>query len=189
MKRSYRVRDYLSNPVVLISLFLRVASAIYILFNPVLGFILYLFFDFWDGYFFEQVEGLVEMPRPTYQRFDKYQDWLGYLFMVLVSLNSGYFPLMLALVFYRLLGTILFFLTRKQAIFVLFPNFIEPAFLWFILFPMAGVRALPWVFILLIIVSEIREIFLHIYWPWTLKKNGFPLFLRKYFGVRKEAIW
>src|SRR3989304_6787523 len=118
MKKSYRIRDYLSNPVVLVSFFLRIASAIYILFNPVWGFFLYLFFDFWDGYLFEQIDGLVDMPRPTYQIFDKYQDWLGYLAILFVSFGNEHFTLILGLLLYRLVGQIIFLFLKKQFVFI-----------------------------------------------------------------------
>ncbi|MCJ7805775.1 hypothetical protein MUP46_04005 [Patescibacteria group bacterium] len=189
MRKSYRIRDYLGNPVVLVSLCLRIASAIYILFNPVWGFFLYLFFDFWDGYLFEQVEGLVDMPRPTYQVFDKYQDWLGYISIFIVSIKSENFILILIPILYRLIGQGLFLYLKKQSVFVFFPNFIEASFLWWFIFPLLGIQLPFGIFLFLLLASEIREILLHIYWPRRLKEKGFPLFQRKYFGVRKEAIW
>lgn len=189
MKRPKKIFFYLKNPFVIFYTSLRVLSAVYILFNPLWGFILTVFFDFWDGYFYEMIPKLVEMPRPTYQFYDKIQDWLGYIFMWIASFGNPAFLAITLLLVYRFIGQIIFEIIKKQAVFAVFTNFFEASFLWYILFPILNLHpASYWLYIILLLY-ELREIFLHIYWPWTLKNYGFPRFLQKYFGVRKEALW
>jgi hypothetical protein len=188
LQRPGDIGFYLNNPFVIFYTALRIAAAVLILFNPVAGFIATLFFDYWDGYFYEMLPKLVEMPRPTYQKYDKMQDWFGYVTMWIVSFNYGIFPVLTLLLIYRLIGQIIYLKVKKQFVFVIFTNFFEAVFLWSVIFPLANIKPVfTWLYVLLI-VYILREVFLHIYWPRRLKKHGYPKFLH-IIGVRKEALW
>jgi len=189
MKEFREITNYFKNPCVLVYTLLRISSAIFILFNPVWGFFLTLFFDFWDGYFYEIRRDLVDMPRSTYHFFDKFQDWIGYICMWIVSYKYNVFGLLSIFFLFRLLGQVIFIYMKKQWIFVIFPNFIDASFLWFIVFKMMGINLSIYFLYLLFIISIAREISLHIYWPNRLRKYGYPLFLRKYFKARNEPVW
>ena len=189
MNRPREISYYLKNPFVIFYTFIRMASAVLILFNPVWGFFLTVFFDFWDGYFYEMIPRLVEMPRPTYQEYDKFQDWIGYIFMFVVGIKYGLFNILALLLVYRLVGQMIFLKIKKQAVFVVFTNFFEATFLWYVILPLMNVNPAYFWFYVLLIVYELREIFLHLYWPWELKRKGFPKYLCAYFGIRKQALW
>lgn len=189
MKRPKNLSFYLKNPFVIIYSIFRLLCNLSIFVNVVWGFFLIMLADYWDGYFYEMVPKLVEMPRPTYQIYDKFQDWMSYIFMWIVAFNHSSFKLLTGLLLFRLVGQLFYFLIKKQFVFVIFANFFEAMFLWLIVLPLMNIHPSIYWFYILITLYELREVFLHIYWPWRLKKYGFPNFLQKYFGARKEAIW
>lgn len=189
VNRPREISYYLKNPFVIFYTLIRIASAVLIIFNPVWGFFLTIFFDYWDGYFYEMLPNLVEMPRPTYQEYDKVQDWIGYVCMWIAGAKYGFFVILSLLLAFRLVGQIAYTVVKRQFVFVFFANFFEAVFLWYIVFPLMHINLPYFWFYVLLVIYELREIFLHIYWPWTLKRNGFPKFLQVYLGARKKVLW
>lgn len=161
---------------------LRILAAFYILINPIGGFILYMIFDFFDSYFLQHFAG---MGWNSYQQLDKKLDIFGLLIMVYLGLMIGE-TAFLGFLFYRLVGQLLFFLAKKQAILLFFPNFVEPFFVWSVVLRNfnPGFSLLVAFFIFQIGL----EYFLHIFWPTYLKKNGFPRFFR-IFGLTTVKNW
>lgn len=174
---------YLTHPIVLTVIFLRLLSAVFIIFNPFWGLIIYLIFDQFDAFFLESRAGL---SWNEYQQLDKKLDWfgIGAMFMVL---KNYYLPwLLLIPIVYRLIGQILFMMNKKQGTLIFFPNFFEAFFIWFIFFRNFDTNYfwLSLAFVLQILI----EIFLHRIWPNYLKVHGQPKIFR-IFGVRKKVNW
>ncbi|MFA7249507.1 MAG: hypothetical protein WC273_07710 [Dehalococcoidia bacterium] len=89
----------------------------------------------WANFVLDSVDGDLLIPLgvkdPTYQLIDKSADWVTYVFMVIAAWRAGW-PMRRAvagLFVFRSVGQALFFLTRNELMFFLFPNFLEPLFL------------------------------------------------------------
>ena len=108
----------------------RIASAIYIFFNPILGFILSSFFDWFDWYILENRTRV--FTTSEYQHWDKNVDWYMYTFMLLAGVKYGHFNILLVLFLFKLIGHLIYLKTRNRRIFILFPNLLEGAFVWYI---------------------------------------------------------
>jgi hypothetical protein len=169
--------------IILAVIFLRILSAVFIVINPLWGFILFIIFDYLDAYFLEHIAG---MGWNTYQQLDKKIDIIGLLAMVYWGYLSGAFLPFFGFLIYRLIGEVVFFYTKKQSTLLFFPNFIEPFFLWRILITGAG-RSLT-LLIILLILQVLIEYYLHIFWPNYLKANGFPRLFR-IFGLTRVKDW
>lgn len=169
--------------IVFIVIFLRILTAIFILINPLWGFVMYVIFDYLDAYFLKHFAG---MGWNSYQQLDKKIDIIGLLAMVYWGYLVGDFAPFFGFLVYRLVGEIVFFYSKKQSILLFFPNFIEPYFVWRILIPNSS-RS----FVLLVILfmfQILREYVLHVFWPNYLKRNSYPKFFR-FFGLTKVTNW
>jgi hypothetical protein len=84
----------------------------------------------WGNYVLDSIDGdvLLELglSEETYQTIDKAADFYSYLIMLIVGLRWRIRTLIVLLFVYRIVGQLLFFKTRKEIIFVAFPNFLEP---------------------------------------------------------------
>ncbi len=87
-------------------------------------------FGAWGNYVLDVVDGdvLLELglTDETYQTIDKAADYYSYVIMLVVGLRWRIRRLVALLFIYRTVGQALFFLTRKEIVFLYFPNFLEP---------------------------------------------------------------
>jgi len=92
------------------------------LWNPFLG--------LWGNYFLDVIDGDIllslGMKDFAYQTIDKFADLASYVIMFILGSRWKIKRTVAILFFYRMIGQILFFLTRKEEIFFLFQNFLEP---------------------------------------------------------------
>ena len=88
------------------------------------------FAGLWGNYFLDVVDGdilrFLGMPEFTYQSIDKVCDLVSYFFMLGLGMRLKVRKLIIVLFFYRLIGQILFFVTRNEAVFFYFQNLLEP---------------------------------------------------------------
>lgn len=158
----------LSNPWVLCVIIIRILSACAILIHPLWGIIIYWICDSKDNYVLTKFVGYT---NGMYHQLDKPLDWVGLMCMYVVGYRQGLGMMLGILLFYRLLGYILYVITQKRWMFVLFPNFFEMVFVWFIVLPSAGISSL-WLsahmitgLSILFFVKMGIELFLHVYQP------------------------
>lgn len=167
---------------------LRVVAALSLFYSPLWGFVVVILFDILDAYVLIHRVGFT---RNEYHRWDKIVDWASQIVMVIIGSLRGYAAVMFLLALFRLLGNFSFAKTGSTKYFILFPNFIEVAFLWWVALP-----TLPqWPLIAstlgasglvnLFIIKELHEIALHMGSPIALgylRKHGYPGWVRK-FGI------
>lgn len=88
------------------------------------------FLSAWGNYVLDSVDGdmLLELglSDETYQTIDKAADYYSYVMMLIVGLRWRIRRLIALLFIYRSIGQALYFLTRKEMVFIYFPNFLEP---------------------------------------------------------------
>ena len=84
----------------------------------------------WGTYVLDSIDGdiLLELgvSEETYQTIDKAADYFSYVIMLIVGLRWRIRRLIVLLFVYRTIGQALFFKTRKEIVFMYFPNFLEP---------------------------------------------------------------
>lgn len=84
----------------------------------------------WGNYVLDIVDGdvLLELglSDETYQTVDKAADYFSYVIMLNVGLRWRIRDLIVLLFVYRSIGQSLYFATRKEIVFLAFPNFLEP---------------------------------------------------------------
>ena len=84
----------------------------------------------WGTYVLDSVDGDVLLKLgvsdETYQTIDKAADYFSYVIMLIVGLRWRIRHLIVLLFVYRTIGQALFFKTRKEIVFMYFPNFLEP---------------------------------------------------------------
>ena len=84
----------------------------------------------WGNFVLDSVDGdvLLELgvTEETYQTIDKAADYFSYVMMLIVGLRWRIKRPIVLLFVYRTVGQGLFFLTRKEIVFLCFPNFLEP---------------------------------------------------------------
>ncbi len=87
----------------------------------------------WANFVLDTVDGDLLIPLgledPTYQLIDKSADWVTYIGMVGAARRWRIRRLVWGLFAFRTVGQLLFFVTREEIVFFLFPNFLEPLFL------------------------------------------------------------
>lgn len=160
--------SFLYNPVVIGVTVVRLAAAVAILFHPLYGLIASLVFDILDAQVLFHVS---HITRHEYHLWDKNVDWMAYVTELTVVSSYGYFLPFFLLLFWRFLGQFMFMRFRQTWMFLIFPNFFEAIFSWFILayiYKDIFGKFYPGVWILLyffIITKLIQEIILHILWP------------------------
>jgi len=101
--------------------------------------VLYLRFPFaagWANLLLDSADGdiLVRagLADPTYQLIDKLADYVAYVFMFLWGRKREIRRDLAATLLLRTVGQVLFFATRDERVFFLFPNLIEPLFLVYV---------------------------------------------------------
>jgi hypothetical protein len=84
----------------------------------------------WGNNVLDSVDGDVlrelGVPEETYQTIDKAADSFSYVVMLIVGRRWRIRRLIVLLFLYRTIGQALFFKTRKEIVFLCFPNFLEP---------------------------------------------------------------
>ncbi len=177
-----------NNLLVVIVVVFRILAAIYIFFNIFWGFLVTLVFDFIDAYFLRQK---AKLSWNRYQLVDKALDIIPYSVMLIVSIKYGVFSFLLLLFIYRLIGEILFFVTKKTFYLILFPNFFSIAFILFVFLQEVGINfdiSSVKYFVLMLfffLLQIIFEIVLHKIWPKHIRKRGYPSFVRKLGYIRR----
>ncbi len=89
----------------------------------------------WGNFVLDTIDGDLLIPLgladTTYQPIDKIADWATYIGMVVLAykMRWPFKTLVMGLFVFRSIGQLLFLLTRKELVFFLFPNFLEPFFL------------------------------------------------------------
>lgn len=87
----------------------------------------------WANFVLDTVDGDLLIPLgledDTYQLIDKSADWATYVGMVIAARRWPIKRAVVALFAMRTVGQLLFFITRAEIVFFLFPNFLEPLFL------------------------------------------------------------
>lgn len=158
----------LTNLWVLLIIVIRILSAGAILIHPFWGIILYWICDSRDWYILHRFAGYTNQ---NYHYVDKPLDFVGLLCMYIVAYQKGLGVILGILLLYRLIGYVIFLIFHKRWMFVLFPNFFEMAFVWFVVLPSVGVP-ISWIaahttigLIGLFILKIGIEIHLHVYQP------------------------
>lgn len=146
-------------PVVWAVTIARLLIALYIFVNPLWGVILSMIADWVDSQIL--IHG-IGITRAQYQLWDKNVDWFAYVVELTVAASYGVYLPFFLLLFWRFIGQFMFLRTHKRWMFVLFPNFFEVIFLWFILF--YPDRPLGWL-IAIVIGKQLHEIGLHVLLP------------------------
>lgn len=87
----------------------------------------------WANFVLDTVDGDLLIPLglddDTYQLIDKSADWATYVGMAVAARRWHIKRTVFALFAMRTVGQLLFFITRAEIVFFLFPNFLEPLFL------------------------------------------------------------
>lgn len=146
-------------PVVWAVTIARLLIALYIFVNPLWGVILSMIADWVDSQIL--IHG-IGITRAQYQLWDKNVDWFAYVVELSVAASYGVYLPFFLLLFWRFIGQFMFVRTHKRWVFVLFPNFFEVVFLWFILF--YPNRPIGWL-IAIVIGKQLHEISLHFLLP------------------------
>ncbi len=172
---------------VLVVTFVRLVAALSLFYWPLWGFVVVVLLDWFDSYI---VIHRLGFSRVEYQRWDKLVDWASQLVMVVMGSMHGLGVAMILLLLYRLIGHFVFIKTGNTKYFILFPNLIEPAFLWWVALPTftswSGFTAViddtTGLFILFVL-KEIHEVVVHLGSPWAIRKlkqrGGYPPWMRR----------
>lgn len=138
--------------------FLRLFIPLFIFSQPLLAFIAFSLIDWIDYYFFMKIG----TSLTNYQRIDKLLDVYSQFLMMIFGISIGQPVLFIALFIYRLIGTSVFWATNRRFILFAFPNLIEVAFLFYILYPIV---TLPPKLLLscLLLFKFLQEFFIHVY--------------------------
>lgn len=94
-------------------------------------------FGLWGNYFLDVADGDIllslRLTDQTYQTIDKVADLVSYIFMLILGLRWSIRKTIIILFVYRLIGQILFFITRNELVFFYFQNFMEPLMMIYVL--------------------------------------------------------
>jgi hypothetical protein len=138
----------------------RIIGPFYIFRYPLYAFLFVSFIDWID---FIPYMKLGIRPK-TYQEVDKIFDIFSYFFMVAYAYGSYLFPLFVGLLVYRLIGTVVFYLTKSHSVFLIFPNMVEPVFLSYVISKLYFGSFIS-LFVLFFILKMLQEILLHFICP------------------------
>jgi hypothetical protein len=150
-----------------ISTVLRVVTPFFIFRFPVLVTFLVVGLDWIDGELYYQWK----IKRIIYNYFDKGLDLYWYTFSLYFAYFSlPYFNLLLILYLIRLLGQILFYVTKSDNVFIFFPNFYEFIFTFVLVakyFKFTGFLSGGSNFIVIVVVlcflKLVQELYAHYY--------------------------
>ncbi len=114
-------------PLYFLFVILRVILAPLIFLFPVPVVAILFLLDYFDG----ELASKKVLTLEQYEKIDKALDLWQYVYELLFCgfMLKIYFPLLMIFFVYRMVGEILFFLTNKRKLLVVFPNFFENAFL------------------------------------------------------------
>ncbi len=159
---------------------IRALAAGSILIFPFWGFAVSIVLDILDGRFlltFGRLDKLV------YDLWDKVLDSITFLAELVVAAGVNGMPLFFWLFFYRMIGHVVFWITKRPSILVFFPNLFESAFLWLLIPPAYYNRWMtPTSFLWLLFALKLgHEIILHWIWP-TYWGRGWGRLMKKLFG-------
>lgn len=180
-------------PIVWTTVLLRLAAAMFIFFQPLVGMLASFFMDWFDAYLLIQRAGI---SRKQYHVLDKNLDQVWSVVMLIAGWNTPYRMVLAVLFVYRLLGHAVFLVSHDTRIFLFFPNVFEFAFFWFVaLLPWVGTFSVhnSWlILILLTMLKMVQEVTLHYIWPARLRYmkkhwNGYSPVLRA-LGWRRLGI-
>lgn len=183
MARRHKKPNYnWRNPYVSGVIMVRIAGALSMLWFPWWGLLASYVLDYADSWFLMQKAGYT---RKMYHFVDKWLDWVCYAVEYAIAVPFGMAPVFTVLLVWRLAGQVFFLKTHKPEYFLLAPNIFEICYMWLIAARLEhivdGMTPSDYrnIFILLIIAKYIQEIWLHLFWPWYLKKYGFPKCLKR----------
>lgn len=148
--------------MVFITIVVRVCNDIYMLFSPLNGILLSVFWDIMDTYCFI----LGNFSRKEYHFFDKILDWIHYLFTLVVAYQLPNFTFMLGWFLYRTLGHVIHFFTKDHRVFIIFPNVFEYlviAELIFIRFSLPYSIKNPAILASIILFKVVHEMYIHLF--------------------------
>ena len=161
-----------------ITIVMRIFSATYIYYDHFWGLIVFVFLDGIDSQFFLY---LANLNRKTYEKLDKYIDWIGYMVMIFVSINSQFFIWLFLTLLFRLIGQLVFVITKNEKAFLYFPNFFEVFFFWFVSLKSPSIEIYRFWFVIVVLFVPLRELVLHLLWPNLIKSLGLKDGLFDYF--------
>lgn len=179
-------RSYLTKPLFWIVVGVRIVLALYILVNPLRGFILTILADYFDAFVWVFHQG---MSWRDYKVFDKLVDNFSYFMMLVVSINYPGFIWLAILLCYRLIGYMLYFKFRNNLLFLAFPNLFEVGFVWLVLLPVyfkvdiSSSVSMAYLTVLLIIKIA-QELIIHYPGYLPFRKPGYPVIMQIYHKLR-----
>ncbi len=158
------------NPIIWLTVLLRLGAALSILFLPFAGMVASFFMDWFDAYLLIQRAGI---SREQYHTLDKNLDQVWSVVMLVAGFTTPYRTLLVVLFVYRLVGHAVYVWRDDTRVFLFFPNVFEFAFFWF-------VALAPWlasfsahnlwdVLAVLTGMKLVQEVSLHYIWPARLR--------------------
>lgn len=164
---------------------LRLLSSFSMFLSPFWGFIAYVTIDFFDSYI---LVDYLKLSKNQYDKIDKILDFTGYIVMLIISVQNPNFLLLFCFFLLRLIGQIVYMFNDKEIDFIIFPNFFEVMFLYFVLLKIPSINTHLFWFISIFIIVYIREIWLHYFVRWYIRKYGYPALIRK-LGYYRKNLW
>ena len=161
---------------------LRIGAALVLFYDVFLGFFATILFDCVDYWILKAWQG---NSWDNYEVIDKVLDIVPYTIMLLLSLSHPAFLFIAILFIYRMIGEIIFFITKKEFCFIIFPNLFIVAFFGLVVARSVGLvldmTSLKHVVLLtfFFIMWWDLELNMHFYWPKYFKMYGDPLLLAK----------
>lgn len=154
---------------------------------PFLTMLVCMLLDFGDSWVHK-----LGMNKSQYYKVDKIIDFTMYFVALISSVYEDFFYFLLLVLFiYRQLGYLIQLLSKKNFIYLLFPNFFEFAFLWCFIAKFANISFMGTQFIAILIfiflLKIIQEFWIYILWPTYTKEHGYPEFLLKLGLCRKDG--
>lgn len=168
---------HLTNPWVLGVIAIRVAAALYMLKDPLWGFIWTGVFDLLD---WQILKRNTPYTAGMYQELDKPLDWVGYIVEYYIAWSLGFGAVSTILFAHRFIGQLLYNKTNNRIWFILFPSLFEVAFFWYVVLPYAGISpavlAEHWVWLWYLVIGKItQEGIVHWiiprYYIWNIKRG------------------
>ncbi|MFC1780235.1 hypothetical protein ACFLY9_00895 [Patescibacteria group bacterium] len=160
--------------IIIIVVLLRLVSPFLILRQPMLGIIICILFDIIDFtiLLFGNIRVDKSILHKQYQRFDKLLDhyYLSFIFAYIV-LNSSQSIITVATILYvfRSIGLLIFEISKKRILLILFPNYFENFCIIFLLLSNFHLRLTGHVIILMLVTSIITKVPQEFFIHWMIK--------------------
>ncbi len=157
-------------------------------FKPVLAMILCMFFDCIDCNVWVHKLG---MTKSQYYKVDKIIDFTTYFVALLATVYEEFFFFLLILFVYRQFGYLIQLLSKKNIVYLMFPNFFEFAFLWcfaakYLLIEFLGTQFIA-ILVFVFLIKILQEFWIYVFWPAYTKEHGYPKFLVNLGILRKDG--